>query len=69
MPHPGPGKLRTPRKRALEIGTDSGKFVPELPYCPQGGHPITPDMPSDMHETESPAVGGSGQPIQSNPIK
>jgi len=69
MPKPSPGNLRSPRKRALDVGTTPGGFVPEIPYNPQGGHPITPDMPSDVHEEKPPAVGSAGSPIQGNPIK
>lgn len=33
------GDLRSPRKRALEIGTEGGKFHKDLPYDPQAGTP------------------------------
>lgn len=69
MPKPSPGNLRSPRKRALEIGTTAVGFPPEIHYDPHGGHPVTPDMPAKRHEGKPPAVGGTGEPIQSNPIK
>jgi len=69
MPQASPGSLRSPRKRALEIGTAPGSFVDDVPYCPQGGHPITPDMPADMHEEPKPAVSSVPTPaIQGSPF-
>lgn len=62
------GDLRNPRKRALEIGTNPAGFGDEIPYDPQGGHPITPEQSKGQYEEPPPAVGGTGEPVQTNPI-
>jgi hypothetical protein len=62
------GNLRSPRKRALEIGTNPQGFGDQTAYNPQGGYPNTAGMPSGTYKEQAPAVGGAGEPIQSNPI-
>ncbi len=64
------GDLRSPRKRALEIGTDPAGFTGDVPYDTQGGHPVTSELSEAVYEEQAPAVSAGGTtPIQSNPIK
>jgi len=69
LPSPSPGGLRSPRNRALEIGTSQAGFPDDLPYDHEGGFP-----------TGTPGQGGSyrsnvtGQPevpmpAQPTPVK
>ena len=68
------GNLRTPRSRALEIGTESGKFHQDLAYDYAGGHPTGgPGMPKGTysqsveeaaHPVESPSVFDPHKPIK-----
>lgn len=67
------GNLQSPRKRALEIGTDAGKFHRDIPYDYQGGHPQGgPGMPSGSYDdaadsakpTISPSVHEPHKPIR-----
>lgn len=41
----GPATLRSPRTRAVELGTVADGFSGAVDYFPQGGHPITPATP------------------------
>lgn len=50
MPHTSPGKLRSSRKRALEIGTDPAKFRPLSDYSTQDGHPVGIGMPRQAYK-------------------
>lgn len=69
MAQRSPGKLRSPRNRAIDIGTDPGGFPGDLPYDVKGGHPVTPDTPERVYQEQPPAVSVGGTPIQGNPIK
>lgn len=70
MAHPSPGKIRTSRDRALEIGTNPQGFDDAVQYDVPGGHPVTPDTPRRTHEEQGPSVQPNGPgPIQKNPIK
>ena len=62
------GNLRSPRKRALEIGTNPAGFGDAVDYDVQGGHPVSVENPKRVYQEQVPAVGGTGEPIQSNPI-
>ena len=51
-PPPSPGDLRSPRKRALEIGTDPARFHTDLPQDHAGGFPIgTPGQGGSSRES------------------
>ena len=68
--HKGPDvPHRTPRTRALEIGTAPEGFHEDLPYCTTCGHPLEAGK-SHTHYVESgPHVVGEGaRSIQNNPI-
>ena len=62
------GNLRSSRKRALEIGTNPAGFGDPVDYDVRGGHPVTADQPRREYKEQTPAVGGTGEPIQSTPI-
>ena len=71
MPERLDPNLRSPRSRALEIGTNAAGFAPAAPYSPQGGHPITPETPERVYQ-EQPATtveGGAAPVNQPDPIK
>ena len=63
------GNLRSPRKRALEIGTSADKFPADLPYDYQGGHPSNAGYPAGggMYQEQAPAVGAGGGPLPNTP--
>lgn len=64
MAQPSPGNLRSPRNRALEIGTNPGGFPPDLPYDPQGGHPVSPEAPERDYQEQAPSTTeGGAKPI------
>ena len=44
--------MRTPRTRALELGTRPMGFEGAIDYCAQCGHPLTPDLPHGHYEHE-----------------
>ncbi|MEE9592239.1 MAG: hypothetical protein V3W28_01510 [Thermoplasmata archaeon] len=68
MAQPSPGNLRSPRKRALEIGTEPAGFA-GIDYDSQGGHPVTPETPRREYAEQDPAVTDTGPaPIQGDPI-
>lgn len=70
MAHPSPGKLRSPRSRALEIGTTPAGFVEGPEYDARGGHPVTAETPRQDYDEQMPAVSGGGAPInQPSPFK
>lgn len=62
------GNLRSPRKRALEIGTDGGQFPPETPHDAAAGVP-TSDAGGTYDNTEGemgtkPGAHDSGVPFK-----
>lgn len=60
-----PGTTRSPRKRALEIGTDSSKFHEDLPYDHAGGAPVEHSGGTYADPTdggEKPKAGGGNDP-------
>ena len=72
MPERGPTTLRSPRSRALDIGTNPSGFSEELPYDLAGGYPISSDAhPLGTHQEQAPAVsdGGSAPINQPSPFK
>lgn len=61
---------RTPRQRALDIGTAAAGFKGGLSYDPQGGHPIGPGMPAQEYEGNvMPAPPKQGPVRQDTPFK
>lgn len=42
---------RTPRSRALEIGTNKAGFKDQIGYVPQAGVPDLPGMPTKLAES------------------
>jgi hypothetical protein len=61
-PPPSPGSLRSPRKRALEIGTDKMGFQPDhIPFDTQAGVPVA--MAGGTYQSQGPFVGGPGGAI------
>jgi len=73
MPERGPTTLRSPRSRAIDVGTNSAGFSQELPYDPQSGHPTGPDYPGTggSYQEPEPLVMDTGSsPInQPDPFK
>ena len=71
MPERGPTTLRSPRSRAVDIGTDPAGFAGAPDYDAQGGHPILPESPERRYEEQPPSITESGaKPIDANsPIK
>ena len=69
----GPTTLRSPRSRAIDIGTDPAGFSAELPYNPQAGHPTGTDYPGTAGTYQEPAphvTGGGTAPVnQPDPFK
>lgn len=47
--HPGVKTIRTPRTRALEIGTTKEGFAQPSPLCPQCGEMLTTGMAHAPH--------------------
>jgi len=61
---------RTPRTRALEIGTDASGFVESPDYNAQGGHPTGEGMPRGEYKEPAPGVTNAGaRPIQGKATK
>lgn len=59
-----PGDLRSPRKRALEIGTSPAGFGPTIPYDAQAGVPLIPGVTTSGHYRElPPGTSDVGSPI------
>jgi len=57
-----PGSLTSPRKRALEIGTNPQGFESApLDYVPQAGVPAS--MAGGLYQPQGPFVGGPGGSI------
>lgn len=58
------GNLTTPRKRALEIGTDKGNFPADVPYDTGAGVPSSDSggTYSDPVEHATPKAGGAPDP-------
>lgn len=71
MPERGPTTLRSPRSRALDIGTNPAGFTEELPYDVEGGHPVSSETPQGTYQGQAPAVseGGSAPINQPSPFK
>lgn len=64
------GNLRSPRKRALEIGVDKSKLVPDPDYDYQGGFPNgTPGQGGSYSDPASPPNGQTPGHNPKNPIK
>jgi hypothetical protein len=61
MPHKGPDTHRTPRTRALEIGTRPEGFTEMADFCAQCGQPIAAGQPHG-HHVEQPAGTDAGGP-------
>ena len=64
-PPPSPGDLRSPRNRALEIGTERAGFGDQMPYDTQAGVPMVPGMPTGIARDIGPQlsyVGGAINP-------
>jgi len=61
MPQSSPGTLRTPRSRALEIGTNPKGFEGGIDYDPQAGVPS--GTQADHYQDQKPAVSG-GKPSE-----
>jgi len=55
--------MRTPRTRALEIGTDPSGFDSDVKHCPQCGHPLLPNLPHSHYDEQAENVGGEGMPV------
>lgn len=67
MPDRGPTTLRSPRSRAIDIGTNPAGFSEAPNYDAQGGHPVEPGMPSGTYVEQPPAVTESGPgPIEAD---
>lgn len=62
-PMPSPGDLRSPRKRALEIGTTPAGFQGGLEYDAQAGVPVLPGMPLGTYQSLPPQISGVGGPV------
>jgi hypothetical protein len=61
-PPPSPGSLRSPRKRALEIGTDRMGFEPgPMEYHTQAGVPMAAS--GGTYQSAGPFVSTQGGPI------
>jgi hypothetical protein len=54
---------RTPRQRAIEMGTDSAGFKEEVPYDVTHGHPVTKQTPSQEYKEPSLKAPQGGQPV------
>ena len=59
----GPQSGRTSRSQAEKLGTDPEGFVKAPEYDAQGGHPITPAMPSQTYKAEQLKPGTDSKPI------
>ena len=68
--HKGPGR-RTPRTRAIEIGTIPQGFEGAVDYCAQCGHPLDPSIPHGhyQHELGHGMDEEGPKPIQSTPFE
>jgi hypothetical protein len=69
-PQPSPGPLRSPRKRALEIGTAPAGFEEPLTgaYDPQAGVPESHPARGGKYNDKVSGVPDPG-PSQQNPFK
>jgi hypothetical protein len=67
MVEKGPASIRSPRTRAVEIGTDPRGFE-ATDYCPQCGHPIKAGLPHSHYVEQEPSLGPGAAPIQSVPM-
>ena len=55
------GNLRSPRKRALEIGTDASKFPEDVKYDHNGGFPsATPGQGGEYKDNAEGAMPKTG---------
>lgn len=62
-PPRSPGNLRSPRNRALEIGTTLAGFQGGLQYDAQAGVPVLPGMPLGIARELPPQISQEGGPI------
>jgi len=60
-PPPSPGALRSPRKRALEIGTSPSGFPDSIAFDMQAGVPAS--MAGGTYQSQGPFVSERGGPI------
>lgn len=60
-PPPSPGALRSPRKRALEIGTALSGFPEPMAFDTQAGVPSA--MAGGTYQTQGPFISERGGPI------
>jgi len=61
--------VRTPRQRALEIGTDSAGFKDAPNYDARGGHPIDKDHPvCNYADNTKPPVASGGATFNPSPF-
>jgi hypothetical protein len=56
MPERSPVPHRTPRNRALEVGSNPAGFRPGVPYNNQGGHPTGVGYPGGSYKDEAEAA-------------
>lgn len=63
-PMPSPGSLRSPRNRALEIGTTPAGFATGVPYDIAAGIPASAKVGLGQRYTEpAPLVHAAGGPV------
>lgn len=69
QPHPGVATIRTPRTRALEIGTKREGFEGAISYCAQCGHPLQNGLPHGHYASQSQSPTPSYVDFQQKPFK